>query len=109
MAKSVNLPVDLEVSDAVRVTLYQHDYEFVIPEGEEDNDAYENVRRGRCMLCGNTLAEDTLVLVTPMGLTGIWCDHECMTDHNVIGWLQEILQGITEKYIGVEGDEDESS
>jgi hypothetical protein len=98
---AVDLPQDVgpEVSDAVLSVLADAEFSVFCPKGREEEDAYQHVVRGRCMLCGNDLREETVILVTSSGIVGVWCDGECMTDMNVIGWLSDLLSDMTSKYL----------
>lgn len=60
-------------------------------DGYDEHDAYEHMRRGGCMLCGEPLGEDTLILLDEQGILGMWCSTQCLGDMHIIPWLEETL------------------
>jgi hypothetical protein len=46
-------------------------------------------QEGRCMMCGSALAEDTILFITKEGIFAVYCRGACLTDQQIIGWLQE--------------------
>ena len=68
-----------------------YEYKIYCEDGYDEHDAYEHMRRGGCMLCGEPLGEDTLILVDEQGILGLWCSTTCLSDMHIIPWLEEML------------------
>lgn len=88
---------DSPISERAQLFLQAEDGEIYCPEGSEDLEAYENLKRGRCMLCGNKLGDDTVMVVSSAGILGVWDDGECLTDTNTFGFLNELEDSLRQK------------
>jgi hypothetical protein len=73
--------------------LYVYDFEIFCPDGQDELDHYEHLRRGGCMLCGEQLGEDTIVMVDAQGILALFCGAECAQDMHVIPYLNELIEG----------------
>lgn len=90
-------------------TLENAGFEVYRADGDEHLQAYESIKRGRCMLCDNPLREDTIVVVGAEGILGLWCDGECLTDSQAIGFLQSMIHSILEAHELGGGDAEDQS
>jgi hypothetical protein len=82
--------------------LMLHRWSIFAPDGTDEHDAYEHMRRGRCMLCGEKLGEDTVIIVDAQGILGLWCSGTCLVDTHAISWLEDMLTEYHSKYVGEE-------
>lgn len=98
----INEAAKYQLEDALdaplRRVLSAHDWSIFAPDGTDEHDAYEHMRRGRCMLCGEKLGEDTVVIVDAQGILGLWCTGVCLVDTHAISWLEQMLVEMTDKY-----------
>lgn len=78
--------------------------EFKEP-GEEE--LYENMLEGKCVTCGSELGEHTMVMLNRSGIIALFCQGQCATDMQVVGWLNEAYQDIQQsiEFRGGAGDE----
>ena len=86
--------------------LNAHDWKVACPEGADEQDAYEHMRRGRCLLCGELLGEDTVVIVDAQGILGLFCESKCLIDTHAISFLEELLTEMVSKYDPNEVEDD---
>jgi hypothetical protein len=52
---------------------------------------------GKCGTCGNDLEEHSMVCVTANGIAMVFCSGVCMTDMQVIGFLEELHDDIVDR------------
>jgi hypothetical protein len=71
--------------------------------GDDELDHYEHLRRGGCMLCGEPLGEDTIILVDAQGILGMFCGAECIQDMHIIPYLNEQIEGKLQRLMPEEG------
>ena len=71
--------------------LRRENWQIFCLDGMDEHDGYEHLRRGRCMLCGGELGEDTLVLIDEQGILALFCETQCLQDMHVIPWLENTL------------------
>jgi hypothetical protein len=78
-----------------------------IPDGlnEDQREVFEWALNGHCMTCRNELGPATMLLVIQQGVVGVYCQAMCMSDMQVIGWLGQQHQDLTER-IQFRGDID---
>lgn len=57
---------------------------------------YERGAAGQCMMCEGQLAEETIVLVNVLGVVQLYCSHKCNMDMNVLGYLRQQYDDISE-------------
>lgn len=55
----------------------------------EYNDAGETLKEPCCMMCGGALGEETVVIVTAVGISQIYCTHTCNQDMMILGYLSQ--------------------
>lgn len=67
------------------------------PDGDDELEPYEHIKRGKCMCCGSLLGQDTTLLVTGMGIIGLWCNGQCLQDMQAMGMLREMEEHIVER------------
>lgn len=79
-------------------TLMAFNWGIFAPDGTDEHDAYEHMRRGRCMLCGDPLGEDSVLVVDAQGILGLWCSGGCLIDTHAISWLEDKLVELASKY-----------
>ena len=89
---------DEDLASNVRKVLDEFEWTAYCDDELQEFDAYEHMRRGKCMLCGSTLKAETMIVVGPPGVLGLWCDSECFTDQAVMGFLQQVLNDYIEQY-----------
>lgn len=63
-------------------------------------------KAGRCMACGASLGPTTLVLMSSQGIGAVYCGGVCITDLQVLGYLQEAHEEIIHR-IGFRGQSEE--
>lgn len=80
------------LDEALVVLLDAYDWEIFCPDGYDETDHYEHMRRGRCMLCGDPLGEDTIIPVDAQGILGMFCGAECIQDMHIIPYLNEQIE-----------------
>lgn len=73
--------------------LRTYDWKIFCPDGQDELDHYEHLRRGGCMLCGELLGEDTIVMVDAQGILALFCGAECAQDMHIIPYLNELIEG----------------
>jgi hypothetical protein len=95
----------IKINEDVRDRLYRsleggldqllevYDWTISCPDGQDELDHYEHLRRGGCMLCGEPLGEDTIVMVDAEGILALFCGAECAQDMHVIPYLDELIEG----------------
>jgi hypothetical protein len=77
----------------VRDILSTHNWDIFCPDGQDELDHYEHLRRGGCMLCGEPLGEDTIIMVDGQGILALFCEAQCAQDMHVIPYLNELIEG----------------
>lgn len=63
----------------------------------EAEQPYENLRRGKCMTCGNVLGAGTVMMVNSEGILGLWDRPECLADIHAISFLREVEGAIVQR------------
>lgn len=86
-----------ELNDHVSHILETHVYELEVPSMEQEFEAYEHAKRGKCMTCGGPLGEDTTVMVTDIGIVGIWCSGQHLSDMHAISFLSSMVENIVNR------------
>lgn len=98
----INTDVRSELSQALDAPLLtvvaSLNWTIFAPDGTDEHDAYEHMRRGNCMLCGEKLGEDTVIIVDAQGILGLWCSGTCLVDTHAISWLEDMLTEYHTKY-----------
>lgn len=79
--------------------LDRHNWKIFCLDGMDEHDGYEHMRRGGCMLCGEDLGEDTLILIDEDGILGIWCGGDCLRDMHTISFLENLLSDMTARLL----------
>lgn len=49
-------------------------------------------QRGLCMTCTAPLAENTIAMVSGLGIMMVFCQPACMQDHEVMAWLSSTYE-----------------
>lgn len=80
------------------------DWQIFCPEGDDELDHYEHMRRGGCMLCGEPLGEDTIVTIDAQGILGLFCGADCIQDIHIIPYLNEQIEAKIERLMPEEPD-----
>ncbi len=70
--------------------------QIYVPDGEDEQDAYQHASRGKCMACGQPLAEDTIVLISGIGVVGLWDSPECCANMHALSFLREVEEAVVE-------------
>lgn len=78
------------------------------PEASED-EVYQRAIKGHCMTCDGTLGPLTMMVINQAGIVMIFCSGQCLSDMQVVGWLEEKYEYIvnTIKYRGGKVDPEE--
>lgn len=96
MAVKINADAKRRISQSVDQTvkniLIEHQWQIFCPDGQDELDHYEHLRRGGCMLCGERLGEDTIIMVDAQGILALFCGAECAQDMHVIPYLNELIE-----------------
>lgn len=97
----------MEDGDAIPVSVKRviEKHGIFIPEGmsEEQLEVFQFAVEGKCMTCQNPLGEATMVLLIKQGVVGLYCHPRCMSDMQVIGFLKQQHDDLTER-IAFRGD-----
>lgn len=96
-------PTESGVLELIR----HYDYDVYCPDGQDELDAYENLKRGLCMTCGRPLGENTVVLVNEAGILGLWCEGICLQDLQSLGLIREMEEYVVDR-IDRRADRDDS-
>lgn len=72
--------------------LNDHEWKIFCAPEHDEIDQYEHMRRGGCMLCGEKLGEDTIIIVDAQGVLGLFCSADCVQDVHIIPYLNEQLE-----------------
>jgi hypothetical protein len=82
------------------------DIPLVDADTPEEELIYSRAKDGNCMTCQAALGEDTMIVIASTGIIYAACGGACLTDMQVIGWLEEQHQDIVDKvkFRGGEGD-----
>ena len=78
---------------AIRELLEQHPLE-VSAATDDEREVYARAERGRCMTCEGELKENTMAMVARQGTIFLACSGQCMTDMQVVGWIEEVHDDI---------------
>lgn len=57
----------------------------------------DRMLEGKCGTCGNELGEHSMVCVTGHGIAMVFCSGVCMTDMQVIGFIEELHDDIVDR------------
>jgi hypothetical protein len=82
---------------------------FVVPADEDEARIYARGQTGHCMTCNAELGDDTMIVLASTGLLFVACGGACLTDMQVIGWLQEQFKDISDRVQFRGGGADEES
>lgn len=80
------------------------DWSIFCPDGQDELDHYEHLRRGGCMLCGEPLGEDTIVTVDAQGILGLFCSADCIQDIHIIPYLNDQIEQKLERLMPEDPD-----
>lgn len=84
--------------------LEAEDWEVQAVDGQEQMEAYEHLKRGRCMTCGNKMGEDAQMLLGDNGIVGMWCQPQCMGDIINLTFVERVSDMLIE---GIDGRKNE--
>jgi hypothetical protein len=68
-----------------------------VPGDPEQKEIYARVADGLCMTCEGPLGDNTMLIVSSRGIVFVSCGGACLTDMQVLGWLQEQHEDISQK------------
>lgn len=85
------------VSDFYHGLLYEDNVPWLEVDDPQMMQLMDIGKAGFCMCCGNRLGDDTVVLMGPGGIGGVYDKGVCLTDQLLIGWLQEQLSDTQDK------------
>lgn len=86
------------LSHAVQKTLERFAWRVWLPDETPDEmEAYEHLKRGKCMACGRELGAETVLVVADAGIIAIWCNGQCMSDQLSVGFLQQVEAELVER------------
>lgn len=74
-----------------------NDGKVYCPDGDDELEPYEHLKRGLCMCCGGSLGENTTLLLTGVGIIGLWCSGGCLQDLQAVGMLREMEEQIVDR------------
>jgi hypothetical protein len=77
-----------------------------------DEDVREVLKRGldgHCMACNGELGSNVVAVVKQEGVIALYCGGACLTDHQIVGYLEEQHDDVVEaiKFRGGAGDQPE--
>ena len=85
-----------EVPDVVEQVIQQ--LGVFVPEHLSTNARaiYSRMLNGECMGCGGELKAQTIAMVSGLGVIGVFCGGQCVSDWQVLGWLREAHDDMNE-------------
>jgi hypothetical protein len=87
---------DEDFPDMLLFTLERERGEIVAVDGQEQQESYEHLKRGRCMTCGNKMKSSAQMLIVDEGIAGIWCRGECLGDIVNVTFLERVADMVVE-------------
>lgn len=66
-------------------------------DSNEEQEPYQHAIRGLCMFCADKLLEDSMMMVSSDGITGVWCSGTCLQHMIAVVFLEEVQSSILEQ------------
>lgn len=57
---------------------------------------YDRMLNGQCVACGGELKNNTVAFLTKHGISMLFCSGVCVSDYNIIGWLAQTYDDLTD-------------
>jgi|tagenome__1003787_1003787.scaffolds.fasta_scaffold20362455_1 hypothetical protein len=62
----------------------------------DEMDPYQHAINAECMACGQSLKDETILLVDVRGLLGIWDSPDCMTNMHALTFIRGVEEAIVD-------------